>query len=68
MRQENFLQAERLLRIRKEIEMNIFHTYTADDNHHGSNVKESFNSKHLADAHEHLKKAVECIGLELQEL
>ena len=68
MKQENFLQAERLLRIRKEIEMNIFHTYTADDNHHGSNVKESCKSKPLAEAHEHLRKAFDCIGLELQEL
>lgn len=68
MKQENFLYAERLLRIRKEIDMAVFNTYTADDNHHGSNVKPSFNSNHLADAHEHLKKALECIGLELQDL
>ena len=68
MKQENFLKAERLLRIRNKIDTALYETYMADDNHHGSNIKESFNSKHLGDARDHLKKAFDCIGRELQEL
>ena len=68
MKQENFLKAERLLKIRSEIDTVGFHTYTADDNHHGSNIKGFFNSNHLADAYRHLKEALNCIGRELEEL
>lgn len=68
MKPENFAKAERLFRLRKEIDDNAYHAYVVDDNHHGSNCKPEFKSKHIADAHEHLKKALECIGLELQEL
>ena len=68
MKQENFLKAERLLRIRKEIDTAVYNTYMAYDNNHGSNIKESFKSKHLADARDHLKRAYDCIGRELEGL
>ena len=68
MKKANFSKAERLLPLRKQIDQVAREIYLADNNHHGSACKPSFESAHLANAHYYLRRTLERIDLELQLL
>ncbi|MBD5414866.1 MAG: hypothetical protein HDR46_01125 [Bacteroides sp.] len=68
MKKSNFYKAERLLTLRRQIDEIANSVYLTDDNHHGSACKPTFESGHLANAHEYLHRAVESINSELLRL
>lgn len=68
MKKNNFWKATRLLPLREKIDDVARSVYCADNNHHGSACRPAFESGHLANAHEYLRKALESIELELQNL
>lgn len=68
MKKSNFYKVERLLPLRRQIDQVARSVYEADKNHQGSARKPAFESSHLANAHEYLRKSLESIDLELQLL
>lgn len=68
MEKTNFYKAERLLPLRRQIDEVARSVYLADKNHQGSACKPGYESDHLENAHEYLRRALDSIDLELQQL